>query len=56
MEIYYEDYRLRVVKNEYEGYDIYDSKYHRITHKNVSKERADERVSSVLSKRSKRLL
>ena len=53
MEIYYEDYRLKVVKNELGKYDVYDSKYGgRKTYKDKSKDFVDEKISNVLSKRS----
>lgn len=55
MEVYYEDYRLKVVKKESGKYDIHDSKYGgKITHKDVSKEKADERIQEILSVRNRR--
>ena len=49
MEIYYEDYRLKVVKNELGKYDVYDSKYGgRKTYKDKSKDFVDEKISNVL--------
>ena len=54
IEVYYEDYRLKVVKNQSGKYNIYDTKYGKITHNNVSKEQADERVQQILSIRNRR--
>ena len=55
MEVYYEDYRLVVLKNKSGGYDIHDNKYGgRITHKNVSKEQADKRIEEILNFRNRR--
>lgn len=52
---YYEDYRLKVIENENGRYDIYDSKCGgRITHKDVNKEQADERIQEILSIRNRR--
>ena len=54
-EVYYEDYRLKVIKKESGKYDIHDSKYGgKITHKDVSKEQADERIQEILSIRNRR--
>ena len=55
MEIYYEDYRLIVLKNQSGKYNIHDTKYGgKITHKDVSKEQADERIQQILSIRNRR--
>lgn len=55
MNIYYEDYRLKVIENENGGYDIYDSKYGgRCIRKNMSKKWTDDKIQCVLSKRPKR--
>ena len=55
MKIYYEDYRLVVVENESGKYDIHDNKYGgKITHKNVSKEQADDRIQQILSVRNRK--
>ena len=55
MEIYYEDYRLIVIKKPTGKYDIHDSKYGgRITHKDVSKEKADGRIQEILKYRNRR--
>ena len=53
MEVYYSDYRLIVRENQSGKYDIYDNKYGRITHKDVSKEQADERIQSIVSRRKR---
>ena len=53
--VYYEDYRLKVVINHSGKYDVHDNKYGgKITHKNVSKEQADERIQQLLSVRNRR--
>lgn len=55
MEVYYEDHRLKIIKKESGKYDIHDSKYGgKITHKDVSKEKADERIQHILSVRNRR--
>ena len=55
MEVYYEDYRLIVIKKESGKYDIHDNKVGgRITHKDVSKEEADERIQQIVCRRKKR--
>ena len=54
-EVYYEDYRLKVVINQSGKYDVHDNKYGgKITHKNVSKEQADDRIQHILSVRNRR--
>ena len=52
-EVYYENHRLKVVKNQYDKYDVYDSKYGKITHKNVDKSQADERIEQVTVRHKK---
>lgn len=53
MQIYYEDYRLKVVETDGK-YTIYDSKYGwRASHKNKSKEWTDSFINQVISKRGK---
>ena len=52
MEVYYEDYRIRVVKNEDGKYDMYDNKFGgRKTWRNGTKEQIDEKIQSILNKR-----
>ena len=52
MEVYYEDYRIKVVKNDAGYYDMYDNKYGgRKTWYNGTKEQIDERIQKILSKR-----
>ena len=52
MELYYEDYRIKVIKNNSDTYDMYDNKYGgRKTWYNVTKEQIDKRIEKVLSKR-----
>ena len=52
MEVYYEDYRIKVVKNDSGRYDMYDNKYGgRKTWHNGTKEQIDERIQKILSKR-----
>lgn len=52
--VYYEDYRLKVVETRLGVYDVYDSKYNKITHENVSKEQADARIQELLNFRNRR--
>lgn len=52
--LYYEDYRLKIIKNENDLYDVYDNKFAgRKTYRNASKEWIDEYIKRVLSKRKK---
>ena len=52
MEVYYEDDRIKVVKNEDEKYDMYDNKFGgRKTWRNGTKEQIDEKIQSILNKR-----
>lgn len=54
MEVYYEDYRLKVMKNDDGAYDMYDNKFGgRMTLHNRTKEQIDEKIQTILSKRSK---
>lgn len=52
-EAYYKDHRLKVVINQSRKYDVYDNKYGRITHKDVSKEQADKRIQEILNVRNR---
>ena len=55
MEIYYEDDRIKVVKNESGRYDMYDNKFgKRKTWRNGTKEQMDEKIQAILRKRSRR--
>lgn len=52
MEVYYEDYRIKVVKNDSSRYDMYDNKFGgRNTLHNSTKEQIDEKIQKILSKR-----
>lgn len=52
MKVYYEDYRIKVVKNDSDSYDMYDNKYGgRKTWHNGTKEQIDEKIQKILSKR-----
>lgn len=54
MQIYYEDYRLKVVETDGK-YTIYDSKYGwRVSHKNKNKEWTDNFINRAISKREKK--
>ena len=55
MEIYYENDRIKVVKNESGKYDMYDNKFGgRKTWRNGTKEQIDEKIQAILRKRSRR--
>lgn len=55
MEVYYEDYRIKVAKNETSRYDIYDNKFGgRKTYRNGTKEQIDKKIQAILNKRRKR--
>ncbi len=55
MNVYYEDYRLKIVENQDGKYDIYDSKYGgRATHKNKTREEVDNKIKKILNKRNRR--
>lgn len=55
MEIYYENDRIKVVKNESGKYDMYDNKFGgRKTWHNGTKEQIDEKIQAILRKRSRR--
>lgn len=50
--IYYEDYRLTIVRNKNGTFNIHDAKYGgRALHKNKTKEWIDDYIQKVLSKR-----
>ena len=54
--LYYEDYRLKITKNENDLYDVYDNKFAgRKTYRNASKEWIDEYIKRVLSKRKNKV-
>lgn len=54
MQIYYEDARLTVTENDGK-YSIFDRKYDRETHKNVSKEWTDNFINRAKSRKSRPL-
>lgn len=56
MEIYYEDYRIKIIKNESGTYDMYDQKLGgRRTWHNGTKEQIDEKLQSILNKRKNKI-